>query len=60
MKQSFAELCDSFTKAPVLAHFVPAKSINLATNASGFAIAGIILQQQDEVRDTAKGTVHIK
>jgi hypothetical protein len=46
MKQSFAELRDSFTKAPVLAHFDPAKPICLETNASGFAIAGIILQQQ--------------
>jgi hypothetical protein len=45
MKQSYAELRDAFTRAPVLAHFDPARPICLETDASGFAIAGIILQQ---------------
>ncbi len=58
MKQSFVELCNAFTKAPVLAHFDPDKSICLETDASGFTITGIISQQQDEVRGGAEGTVH--
>jgi hypothetical protein len=58
MKQSFAELRDAFTKALVLAHFDPAISICLETNASGFAIAVIISQQQDEVRSGEEGAVH--
>jgi hypothetical protein len=53
MMRSFVELCDAFTKAPVLAHFDPARPLRLETDASGFAIAGIILQQQDDARDTS-------
>jgi hypothetical protein len=58
MKQSLAELCNFFTKAPVLAHFNTAKPVCLKTNASRFATAGIVLQQQDEVSGDAEGTVH--
>jgi hypothetical protein len=58
LKWSVAELCDAFNKAPVQAHFDPAKSIRLETDASGFAIAGIIPQQQDKARSGAEGTVH--
>jgi hypothetical protein len=56
MKRSFAELRDAFTKAPVLAHFDPVRPIRLKTDASGFVIAGIISQQQDEVRGSAEVT----
>ncbi len=42
MKRSFAKLCGAHTKAPMLAHFNPAKPICLETDASEFAIAGII------------------
>jgi hypothetical protein len=55
MKWSFVQLRDNFTKALVLAHFDPAKPIRLKTDTSGFAITGIILQQQDNVRDSAEG-----
>jgi hypothetical protein len=55
MKQSFAQLWDAFTRAPVLAHFDPAKPIHLETDASGFAIAGIISQQQDKVCSGTEG-----
>jgi hypothetical protein len=55
MKQSYAELCDAFTKAPVLAHFDPAKPICQETDTLGFAITGIILQQQDKVCGNAEG-----
>ncbi len=56
MKPSFAEHRDAFTKALVFAHFDPARPIRLETDASGFAIAGIISQQQDDVCEGADGT----
>jgi hypothetical protein len=56
MKRSFAELQDVFMKVPVLAHFDLARPICLEMDALGFAIAGIILQQRDEVRSSAEGT----
>ncbi len=56
MKQSFQQLREAFTRAPVLVHFDPAKPIRLETDASGYAIAGIISQQADDTRDGAEGT----
>jgi hypothetical protein len=44
MKEAFRRLQSEFTKAPVLAHFDYEKPIRLETDASGFAIAGIISQ----------------
>jgi hypothetical protein len=44
MKEAFRRLQDEFTKASVLAHFDFDKSICLETDASGYAIAGIIAQ----------------
>jgi hypothetical protein len=58
MKQSFAELYDAFTKAPILAYFDPAKPIYLETNTLGFAITGIISQQQDDVHGSAEGAMY--
>jgi hypothetical protein len=52
------ELCNAFTKAPVLAHFDPATPILRKMGASGFAIAGIISQQQDEVHGSTEVTAH--
>ena len=43
-QQSFETLKNSFRSAPVLGHFDPAKPITLETDASDFAIAGIISQ----------------
>jgi hypothetical protein len=57
MKRSFLELCNTFTKAPMLAHFDPVKPIRLETNASGFAITGIISQQPDKVCSSAEDAV---
>ena len=45
--QAFRELKVTFTTAPVLAHFDPAKSILMYTDASGFAIAAVLMQQDD-------------
>ncbi len=55
MKWSFTELCSAFMKAPVLAHFDPARPMRIKTDALGFAIAGIISQQQDDVCEGADG-----
>jgi hypothetical protein len=41
---AFRKLKRTFTKAPILQHFHPAKPIILQTDASGFAIAGILNQ----------------
>jgi hypothetical protein len=42
----------------VLAHFEPAKPFCHKTNASGFAMTGIILQQQDKVYGDSEGAAH--
>jgi hypothetical protein len=55
MKQSFQQLREAFKQAPVLVHFDPAKLICLKIDASGYAIAGIILQQVEDAHDGAKG-----
>jgi hypothetical protein len=39
-------LKSTFTEAPILQHFNPAKPINIQTDASGFAIAGILNQYE--------------
>jgi hypothetical protein len=44
MKEVFWRLQSEFTKAPVLTHFSYKKRIRLETDASGYAIAGIISQ----------------
>ncbi len=44
MKKAFWRLQGEFTTAPVLVHFNYERPICLETNASGFAIAGIISQ----------------
>jgi hypothetical protein len=44
MKEAFWPLQSEFTKAPLLAHFDYARPIRLETDASVYAIAGIILQ----------------
>ncbi len=58
IEQSFVELGNTFAKAPILAHFDPAKPVRLETDALGFAIAGIIVQQLDEVHGSVEGTMH--
>jgi len=44
------ELKKRFTTAPILAHFDPAKEVNIETNASDFAIGGILSQWDEERR----------
>ncbi len=54
MRMSFADLCDTYTKAPLLAHLDPARPYRLGTDASRFAIAGMISQQLDHFRKSAE------
>jgi transposase InsO family protein len=49
---SFQNLKTAFTQAPILIHFDPSKKVRVETDASGFAIAGTISQQQS----TGEGT----
>ena len=44
VREAFLALRELFTKAPVLQHFDPRKSVMLLTDASEFAMAGIVLQ----------------
>ena len=46
-KEAFRRLREAFATAPVLRHFDPKKPIRIETDASGFALAGIISQQDD-------------
>ncbi len=55
LRQSFRQLKAAFTPLPVLVHFGPAKPIRLETDASGYAIASIILQQMGEVWEATEG-----
>ena len=42
--KAFQKIKKAFTDAPILQHFDPAKPITVQTDASGFAIAGILNQ----------------
>jgi hypothetical protein len=57
MELSFVKLGDTFIKAPMLACFIPSGPIHFESDASSFALADIILQQQDEVCSNAEGDV---
>jgi hypothetical protein len=46
-REAFRVLKEAFTKAPMLLHFDPEKPIRLITDASGFAISGILHQPAD-------------
>ena len=43
-RQAFATLKRAFVTTPMLAHFDPYQPLCLETNASEFAIAGVLLQ----------------
>ena len=47
-QSAFEELRDTFTKAPLLVHFDPKRKIRIETDASGYGIAGILSQLQDD------------
>ena len=44
----FRRLTDVFNKAPLLKHFDPQLSIRIETDASEYALAGILLQLQED------------
>ena len=43
-KQAFTQLRQVFTKAPILQHFNPEYHIRIETDASGYAISGVVSQ----------------
>ena len=43
-KQAFTELRQAFLKAPILHHFDPERHIQIETDASGYAIGGVLSQ----------------
>ena len=47
-KEAFAALRNAFTEAPVLVHFSPDRPIRVETDASGLALAAILLQLVSE------------
>ena len=53
-KLAFERLKATFTQAPLLRHFNPEKPIRLETDASGFAIAGILSQPGEEPDSSQK------
>ena len=44
VRKAFKRLKNAFSSAPVLQHFDPSKPIRIETDASGFAIVGILSQ----------------
>ena len=46
-RQAFIQLRKAFTKAPILRHFVLKCHIQIKTNASGYAIGGVLSQLTD-------------
>lgn len=47
-KEAFNKLKEAFTEAPLLRHFDPRLRIRVETDASGYAISGIISQLQED------------
>ena len=47
-ERSFKLLKEAFTKEPVLRHFDPDRPLFLATDASGYAISGILIQEFED------------
>ena len=44
-RSAFVKLKEKFSSTPMLTHFNPEKAVHLETDASAFAIAGILSQQ---------------
>jgi hypothetical protein len=51
---AFEELKTAFSSPPLMRHFDPQKPILLVTDASGYAVAGIMLQPEGEAPDTSR------
>ena len=43
-RQAFTQLRQAFTEAPILSHFDPERHIRIETDASGYAIGGVLSQ----------------
>ena len=49
VRQAFTQLRQAFTKAPILQHFDPERHIQIETNASSYAIGGVLSQITSEM-----------
>ncbi|KAF5230292.1 hypothetical protein FAUST_9880 [Fusarium austroamericanum] len=47
-RKAFRDLIEAFQRAPLLIHFDPGKQIRIETDASAFAMAGILSQQDEQ------------
>ena len=47
-RTAFQRLKEAFTTAPMLRHYDPTKLTRVETDASGFALAGVLTQQQEQ------------
>ncbi len=59
IKQSVKELYQAFIEDSVLAHFDAARQVCHKTDASGFAMADIMLHQQNNIYKVADGTTQV-
>ena len=48
-RQAFTQLRQAFTEAPILRHFDPERHIRIETDASGYAIGGVLSQMTSEI-----------
>ena len=48
-KKAFDQLCQAFTEAPILQHFDPERYIRVETDASGYAIGGVLSQLTNDL-----------
>ena len=64
-KEAFSRLQKAFIKAPILRHFDPKRHIQIETNASGYAIDGVLSQMtldqhfSDHMTDQANGQTNL-
>ena len=47
-RRAFTQLRQAFTEAPILRHFDPERHIRIETDASGYAIGGVLSQMTSE------------
>ena len=48
-RRAFTQLRQAFTEAPILRHFDPERHIRIETDASGYAIGGVLSQMTSEI-----------
>jgi transposase InsO family protein len=57
-EEAFKALKKAFTSAPILQHFDPKKRITVETDASGFAVGGVLSQPADDGVNPSQNHLH--